>query len=99
MMIRLGGRDYRLQPTYKALLALEEQSGTGLLTLAKRFADGSFTLADALAVLRCGLEGAGEVVPVNLGELLVAAGLAGLALPLAQFIHMALSGEDSAGKA
>lgn len=99
MIVTLAETAYRLRPTYKALLQLEERTGMGLLTLARRFAEGSFTLADALAVLRAGAEGAGEKLPEDLGNLLVQQGLAGLAQPLAQFLHLALTGEDSAGKA
>lgn len=99
MRIDLGGQSYQLRPTFKALLTLEERSGLGLITLARRFADGSFTLADAVEVLRAGAEGAGEVLPPNIGELVVTHGLAGLAAPLAQFLHLALSGDAEMGKA
>ncbi len=99
MIITLAGQKYQLRPTFKALLALEERTGFGLITLARRFADGTFTLADAAEVLRAGAEGAGEKLPLNIGELLVSQGLAGLAQPLAQFLHLALSGEPEMGKA
>lgn len=99
MMIRIAETDYQLRPSFKALLALEERTGLGLVTLARRFADGSFTLKEAAEVLRAGAEGAGEKLPLNFGEQLVTHGLAGLAQPLAQFLHLALSGDADMGKA
>lgn len=96
----LKGQAYALRPTFAALLRLEERSQTGLITLARRFAEGTFTLKEALAVFQAGLEGAGTAMPDQAGELLVQAGLAEVAGPLAQFLHEALSGEtDNAGKA
>jgi len=99
-MITLEGKTYTLRPSFAALLQLEQRTGTGLITLARKFADGSFTLAEAEAVLRAGIEGAGQSAPAELGLLLVQTGLAGVAQPLAAFLHLALTGEESsAGKA
>lgn len=99
-MVTLGPHTYTLRPSFAALLQLEQRTGCGLVTLARRFADGSFTLADAEAVLRAGIEGAGQSAPAELGLLLVQSGLAGVAQPLAAFLHLALTGEESgAGKA
>lgn len=95
-MIALG---HELRPSFGALLQLEEQTGLGLITLAKKFADGSFTLAEALAVLQAGIKGAGGIVPPDLGAQLVTGGLATLAPVLADFLLAALSGEDSSKKA
>ena len=99
MMIVLAGTAYRLVPTFKALLQLEQRTGTGLITLARRFAEGSFTLQDALEVLRAGSEGAGETLPDNAGELLVRQGVVSVAQPLCAFLQCALAGDDDAGKA
>ena len=99
LTIMLGGVSYRLLPTFAALLALEEQSGLGLLTLAKRFAGGEFTLAELVALIRAGLIGAGEKVPDNLGALVLAQGLSALTPVLTRFLEAALNGDSSAGKA
>jgi hypothetical protein len=99
MTVMLDGESYSLRPNFMALQALEQESGTGLVTLARRFAEGAFTLADCVAVLRAGILGAGGVVPANLGALIVAGGIAGIAGPVAQFLEAAITGKLPEGKA
>lgn len=96
LTLTLGGETVTLRPTFAALLALEKDSGTGLITLARRFAEGTFTVADCVAVLRAGMQGAGETPPPDLGDRLVAAGVAALAGPLVRFLQAALTGDSGA---
>ena len=98
LTLTLGQERIVLRPSFAALSALEQDAGTGLITLARRFAEGNFTLSDCVAIVRAGILGAGGVVPPNLGELIVAGGLAALSAPLSRFLRMALTGESDAGK-
>ena len=87
---------YTLKPTFAALLALEEATGTGLVALARRFAEGTFTLAELLAVIRSGLV---EPVPSDLAEQLGRKGIAALTPVVGAYLHAALTGELPPGKA
>ncbi len=93
LTLTLGGETVTLRPTFAALLALEKDSGTGLITLARRFADSTFTVADCVAVVRAGMQGAGETPPPDLGDRLLAAGVASLAGPIVRFLQAALTGD------
>jgi hypothetical protein len=97
--LMLGGIAYRLCPTFAALAALEQASGTGLFTLAKKFAAGEFTLPELVALIRAGIEGSGGQAPDDLGEQVLREGVATLTPTLTQFLHAALAGQASAGKA
>ena len=94
VMVTLGGQVYALRPTFGALMALEKEHGTGLLTLARRFAEGAFTLEDCVAVVAAGIRGAGGVVPPNLAELVFAVGIQSVAVVIAHFLKGALTGEE-----
>lgn len=99
MRITLNGQSYPLRASFATLYALEEELGMGLITLAGEVAAGRLTLRQSEAIIRAGLRGAGESIPEPLGPLLLVQGLATLAAPVAQFLHLALTGEDAAGKA
>jgi hypothetical protein len=97
--LNLSGRSYQLRPSFAALLKLEQQSGVGLLTLARKFAASEFTLAELLALITTGLEGAGETLPPDLPEQLAQAGLASLTPVATSYLQLALTGEQPLGKA
>ncbi len=99
MQITLGSQRYTLRPTFAALLQVEEETGLGLITLARKIAAGDFTMNEAVAIIRAGLIGAGKTPPADLGALVFAAGVAQIIMPLAQFLEAALTGADTMGKA
>lgn len=94
--LTLGDVALHLRPTFAALCSMEEQTGQGLIALARRFADGAFTLNDCRVVIEAGLMGAGQVVPSHIGELILKAGLLTLATPLTRFLEAALLGDSTA---
>jgi hypothetical protein len=97
--LTLAERNYQLRPSFAALAKLEQQTGVGLLSLARKFAASEFTLAELLALMTTGLEGAGETVPADLPEQLARAGLATLTPVATSYLQLALTGEMPAGKA
>lgn len=88
-----------LCPSFSALVALEEATGTGLVTLARRFAEGAFTLKDVEAVIRAGIIGAGQQPPADLGARILQSGVAALAPTIGSFLVAALGGTPPQGKA
>ena len=99
LTLSLGGINYSLCPSFAALALLEEASGYGLITLAKRFAEGAFTLRDLAALIKAGLEGAGHTAPPELEDYIAQAGIATLAPIAMRFLEIALGGDPSVGKA
>lgn len=95
----LAAKAYQLRPSFAALAKLEQQTGVGLLTLARKFAASEFTLAELLALISTGLEGAGETIPPDLPEQLARVGLATLTPVATSYLQLALTGELPAGKA
>lgn len=96
IVLTLGETRLHVRPTFAALCTMEEQTGQSLIALARRFAEGAFTLSDCKVVIEAGLLGAGQAVPPNLGELILTAGLLTLAAPLTRFLEAALLGESTA---
>lgn len=94
IVIFLAGKSYRLRPTFASLLALEKISGIGLISLARKFSEGNFNLRECVNVIETGLEGAGETVPENLGDLLVKKGVATLSRTISCYLEAALLGEE-----
>lgn len=91
--LALAGTSFVLKPSFATLMALEAATGTGLITLARKFASGEFTLAELAALLKAGIEGAGGQAPDNLGELVASEGVANVAAVLSRFLTQALAGE------
>lgn len=90
----LAGASFMLRPSFGALMALEAELGMGLLSLAKRFANGDFSLGELAAVISAGIKGAGGEVPSDLGDRIAREGVARLAMPIGAFLAAALTGED-----
>lgn len=97
--LALAGSTIALCPSFAALVALEEASGLGLVTLARRFAEGAFSLKDIEAVIAAGMRGAGQTPPPDLGEKIMATGIAVLAPRIGEFLVAALGGTAPPGKA
>ncbi len=96
LVLVLAGKSCRLRPTFASLQALEKLSGIGLITLARKFSEGNFTLRECVYVIETGLMGAGETVPDDLGELLVKKGVASLSRIISRYLEAALVGEEPA---
>ena len=75
----LDGRRYRLCLTLGALAELEQAFEAGdLVGLARRFEEGRLRAHDLIAIIGCGLRGAGEAVTNDeVAALTVAEGLPG----------------------
>ncbi|MBI2235343.1 MAG: gene transfer agent family protein [Magnetospirillum sp.] len=91
--VTLGGREYVLRPTFGALVEIEERLGMGLVPLARKVLEGQFGFKEVATIIACGIKGAGERVPGNLGDLTVEAGLMQLSEPVARFLNGALAGD------
>lgn len=90
--LNLDGLALLLRPSFAALAQMEQQSGMGLVALARRFAQGQFSLQDCVTVLEAGLRGAGQTPPADLGERVLRAGLLAVVPTLTSFIEAALMG-------
>lgn len=97
--IKLGEREYVLRPTFEALVEIEERLGSGLVLIARRFANREFGIRDVACIIAAGIKGAGGKVPENIGELIAKAGILPYAETIVLFLTGALSGEDNEGKA
>jgi hypothetical protein len=93
--VSLGGKDYRLRPTFQALAEIENRSGIGLVALARRFLAQDFGLNDVIAVLEPAIEAGGVKPPADLGALVVMQGIATFTAPIETFLIQALTGRPA----
>jgi hypothetical protein len=76
-----------LRPSFQAIVQIEAHFGRGIIDVARDYHNGRITKAgDFVAIIRAGLEGAGETVPSDLGDVVMESGLAQLIEPLGQFL-------------
>ena len=94
--VDLGGKTYALRPTFQALAEIEDKTGTNLVTLARRFADGDIGVRDVAVVLWAGM---GEGAPSldDVGRLVVERGLDTLIGPAAGFVAAVFVGSSKGG--
>ena len=86
VILILSGERFLLRPTFAALSGLEAEAGESFLAIAERFADRKASLKDLTRLLAAGILGGGGMVPADLGEKVIASGLAETQETLARFV-------------
>ena len=88
---RVGGRDRILRPSFAALVAAEEELGP-LFALVERAGNGQLRLAELAALFWHCLAERGELSREQVGEAVLAIGLAGCAPALRGLLGQILQG-------
>ena len=79
--LAIGGRAHVLRPSFAALVAAEEELGS-LFALVERAGEGGLRLSEMAALFWHCLAYRGELAREDVGEAVIALGLAGCAAPL-----------------
>jgi len=87
----IGGRDRLMRPTFAALVAAEEELGS-LFALVERAGEGRLLLAELATFFWHCLAERDGVTREQVGEAVVANGLAGCAKPLRTLLQQILQG-------
>jgi len=87
----VAGRERVLRPTFAALVAAEQELGP-LFALVERAADGQLRLAELAALFWHCLAEREAIARDEVGEAVLAAGLAGCAAPLRRLLGQILQG-------
>ncbi len=87
----LGSQPILLRPTFQALCSLEQESGRGILEIARRFHEGNFTLSEVVAIIKTGMVN-GTLSKEQIGNAVCDAGIATLVKPLSEYLAYALGG-------
>lgn len=91
--IVLSGAPHILRPSFEALSGVEQELSIGLVTLARKLADGMLTLEEMETIIRHCLIGNGCLE--NLKDALVQSGLANATQAVAEMLTLALGGFDA----
>jgi hypothetical protein len=91
--LSLGGRKYKLVPSYANLSAVEEACGMGLLELAQKLTSGGYRLAYLAEILAAVAEP--EISVEGAGEAIASGGVANVVEPVARFLTQALLGGEA----
>tara|TARA_B100001939_G_scaffold324295_1_gene316155 strand:+ start:1449 stop:1784 length:336 start_codon:yes stop_codon:yes gene_type:complete len=87
--LSLAGRDYRLKPSFQAIMDMEERLG-GVIALAIKASEGDIGLKDLTVVVWATME---ERLPfAEVGELLLEAGLSHVTPAVRDLLSLCLSG-------
>jgi hypothetical protein len=89
--LRVAGRSFVLRPTFAALVAAEEELGS-LFALVERAGEGRLRLSELAALFWHCLAQREELTREQVGEAVVAEGLAGCAAPLRALLGQILRG-------
>ncbi|MCK5424794.1 MAG: gene transfer agent family protein [Emcibacter sp.] len=73
VIITLAGAEYRLKPTFQAIMDIEERLG-GIIGLAVKAADGDFGLKEMTVIIWATMEA--DITFEQVGELLLSEGIA-----------------------
>lgn len=73
VIITLAGAEYRLKPTFQAIMDIEERLG-GIIGLAVKAADGNFGLKEMTVIIWATMEAG--ITFEQVGELLLSEGIA-----------------------
>ncbi|WP_339862210.1 GTA-gp10 family protein [Paremcibacter congregatus] len=87
--LRLGGDDYRLRPTFQAIMDMEERLG-GLLGLAVRAAEGDFGLKEMTVIIWACMEE--RLAFDKVGTLILAQGLTEVSPVVRALLTLCLTG-------
>ncbi|MBT2135114.1 gene transfer agent family protein [Croceibacterium sp. LX-88] len=89
--IRIGGRECLLRPTFTALVAAEAELGP-LFALVERAGEGQLRLSELAALFWHCLAESETVTREQMGDAVLACGLAGCANPLRTLLQQILQG-------
>lgn len=92
--IELGGKTYKLRPSFAGLVEMESRAGAGLMSIATRFSSGSYGFREVVAVIFGGLVGAGDrsLKYDEVGQLIAEMGLNKVAPIATDIVATALRG-------
>lgn len=88
----VNGKDYTLRPDFKTIVAIERETGLGIIGIAQRMAAGQAGTTELLAILKCGLaSGSGKVDDDGAQKILQDLGLIDALGLCSNFMEMALA--------
>lgn len=90
--LSLGGRDYKLVPTYANLSAVEEGCGMGLIQFARKLTTDGYQLTDLARILAA--VAAPEISVEDAGEAIIRGGVVKVAEAVTRFLTQALLGGE-----
>ena len=91
-MLVIAGRPYLLRPTFNALVCAEEELGS-LFALVERAGEGKLRLAEIATLFWHCLAQRGELTREEVGQAVLAQGLAAAAKPLRVLLSEILKGQ------
>lgn len=96
--IELGRERFVMRPTFAAIMEIEGELG-GVVPLARRAAGGDFGLREVAVIVCAGLNGFGarRFTREEVGELILAAGIANAAAPVRDLLTNVLKGGTGDG--
>ncbi len=94
VMISLGGAEYRLKPTFQAIMDIEERLG-GIIGLAVRAADGDFGLKEMTVIIWATMEE--SLTFEQVGKLVLSEGIAKASPVVRDLLTLCLVGLNETG--
>ncbi|VAW03656.1 hypothetical protein MNBD_ALPHA01-2096 [hydrothermal vent metagenome] len=94
VMISLGGAEYRLKPTFQAIMDIEERLG-GIIGLAVRAADGDFGLKEMTVIIWATMED--RINFEQVGKLILSEGIAKASPVVRDLLTLCLVGLNETG--
>ena len=91
--IELDGASYDLLPDFKAIAAIEQRTGKGIMEIADVYMNVGYGLHVTAIVIEECMRSADQTIPKTLGEMLRRNGIAKLSKPLMQLMHAAINGD------
>ena len=89
VIISLNGNEYRLKPTFQAIMDIEERLG-GIIGLAVKAADGEFGLKEITVIIWATMEG--DMNFEQVGELILSEGIAKVSPVVRELLTLCLVG-------
>jgi len=93
-MITLSGAEYRLKPTFQAIMDIEERLG-GLIGLAVKAADGDFGLKEMTVIIWATMEE--RMAFEQVGDMLLTGGIATASPVVRDLLTLCLAGGNAVG--
>lgn len=91
VIITLAGAEYRLKPTFQAIMDIEERLG-GIIGLAVKAADGNFGLKEMTVIIWATMEAG--ITFEQVGELLLSEGIAKASPVVRDLLTLCLVGSN-----